>query len=243
MAYDTAASPRRTGLSRRFYLTMSLLLTGIVFVGFAPSFYLAPYFERPPVPFFAIVHGVIFSAWMLMFVAQSWLIASRNVTLHRSLGIAGAALAGLMLIAAYFASIYSVQRGFTPFPDLLPPIAFSIVSLSAVPVFGGLVGAALLVRKRDTASHKRLMLLATIAITEAAIARWPIPVMRTGPNAAAIAVELIVFGVILYDTLANRRLHPAMLWGGIVIVASHVLRPVVGQSAAWESFVKFLIGA
>lgn len=235
------SAPSLSAPPRRFYVGMAVFLTATVFIGFAPSFYLAPWFERPPVPVFAIVHGLIFSAWMILLIAQTWLVAERNVALHRKLGMAGAALALIMVIAATTAAIASVTRGFTPYPGIQPPIPFSIVPFSTIPVFAILVGVALAVRKRDSATHKRLMLIATIAIAEAAIARWPLPIMMTGSWSSMLVTEAMLLAVIAYDTAANKRLHPAMLWGGLLILASHVIRPVVGPSAAWENFIRALI--
>jgi hypothetical protein len=62
----------------------------VVFVGFAPSFYLRGYFQSPPLPTLWVMHGVAFSTWMVLVLTQSLLVRAGQVQVHRRLGIAGA---------------------------------------------------------------------------------------------------------------------------------------------------------
>ena len=80
---------------RMFYSGTAIAMALIVFVGFAPTFYLRSYFGAPVsvtglVTMTPIVqlHGLLFTMWVLLFVAQTSLIASRNVALHRRIGCA-----------------------------------------------------------------------------------------------------------------------------------------------------------
>ena len=49
-----------------------------------------------PLPLFLQVHGAVFSSWIVLFLAQSLLVAAGRTAAHRSLGWAGAALAVVM---------------------------------------------------------------------------------------------------------------------------------------------------
>ncbi|MGH7493680.1 MAG: hypothetical protein ACREOO_14985 [bacterium] len=93
---------------RLFFSGMALLILGSVVVGFAPTFYMAPLFTgRPASPEqFFYVKGVVFSAWFLLMPIQCWLITSQRVILHRTLGIAGASIAVLLVISG----IWRVDR-------------------------------------------------------------------------------------------------------------------------------------
>jgi hypothetical protein len=62
-----AASPQ----DRRFYFTMALLLVVLVAAGFAPSFYVRGWLdEAPQLPPAVRVHGVVGTAWVLLFAIQ-----------------------------------------------------------------------------------------------------------------------------------------------------------------------------
>ena len=89
---------------RRFYSTMAIVMALVVFAGFGPTFYLRSYFGGPvsvtglvtitPV---VLAHGLVFTAWVVLFVVQTGLIATRNVATHRRIGLAAVALAAAMV--------------------------------------------------------------------------------------------------------------------------------------------------
>ncbi|HEX3273900.1 MAG TPA: hypothetical protein VHR43_03520, partial [Gemmatimonadales bacterium] len=72
----------------RFYSGMSLLIAAIVFAGFYRTFYLSPWLHGPALSPLRILHGVAFSAWILLFVAQTTLVAAGQTDIHRRLGVA-----------------------------------------------------------------------------------------------------------------------------------------------------------
>lgn len=90
MAAESHAYPRRVA-ERRFYASITFAMLAAVFLGFARTCFLKPWFPEtaalvPPEPFFFAVHGVCFTAWMLLLVAQPQLVANRRVDLQRALG-------------------------------------------------------------------------------------------------------------------------------------------------------------
>jgi uncharacterized membrane protein YoaK (UPF0700 family) len=114
----------------------------------------------------------------------------------------------------------------TPFADML--------------VFLALVAAAIAYRRRAE-THKRLMLLATISILDAAVARWPLALIATSPFAFFVVTDVFILIGIAYDALSRRRVHPAYVWGGALIVASQPLRLMVGQTAAWRGIARMIL--
>jgi hypothetical protein len=79
----TMAGPARVSAERRFYSWMALMMIGLVLIGFGPSFYLrgiVPAFPRPNPSFTPLVllHGAMFTIWMVVFWAQTWLGWSRR---------------------------------------------------------------------------------------------------------------------------------------------------------------------
>ena len=90
-----------------FFAGMSLLILGSVFLGFARSYFLAGT-VRAHLPSAIIhVHAVVFSSWILLFVAQTTLVSIGRVGWHKKLGIFGAVLACLMVIFGVLAAIDS----------------------------------------------------------------------------------------------------------------------------------------
>src|SRR5205085_12548370 len=107
-------------------------------------------------------------------------------------------------------------------------------------VFLALVAAAIGYR-RQAETHKRLMLRATISILDAAVARWPSAIIATSPYAFFVVTDVFILIGIAYDVLSRRRVHPAYMWGGALIVASQPLRLIVGQTAGWRAIAAMIL--
>jgi hypothetical protein len=219
---------------RGFYVGMAIAFLVAVFAGFARSFYLRPT-TTPPLAPLVVVHGIVFSGWVLLFLAQATLVAAGRTSLHRWLGAAGAGLAILMVGLGLVIAFPAAKRGSLPGD----PIAFLLVILVDLLLFAVFVAAAIHQRRRSEA-HKRLMLLATVSLLPPAISRWPIAVDRP----AVIAAVIIAFlaAAALHDVVGRRRVHPVSLWGGLTVLVSIPLRFAISQSEAWHRAARWLIG-
>src|ERR1700738_1300406 len=175
-AEPSPCPPVATGLPGRrfdhlFFSGMALLMLVTVFVGFAPSYYLAGLFRAPlPSPIIH-VHDDLFSCWILLLVTQTSLVSAGRVDVHRRLGIAGFLLACVMVVVGVLAATDSlVRHGGPPGRDVQ---AFYIVPLTDMVIFATLIFFAFRARS-NPATHKRIILIATIGLTIAQIARWPL---------------------------------------------------------------------
>jgi hypothetical protein len=235
----TAPSPHRSLASsdRRFFLGISIAIALVVFAGFAPTFYLRGYFHTEPLPAVFVVHGMVFSAWVVLFVVQAALVSARRTDIHRKLGVAGGVLAVLMVVMGYQAAIAAATRGFST-PGLPPPLVFLAVPMFDLVVFPALVGAALW-NRRNPATHKRLMLLAMLAVITAAVARLP-GVLPYGPPAFFGLTNLFLVAAIAWDKWTRGRVHPAYVWGGLFLVLSQPVRLVVSGTEAWLKIATWL---
>ena len=194
MAKASAArgAPQLPGThDRLFYGGMAIVMGLTVFAGFARTYYLRFFTGGPKAtlsggafttPFH--VHGALFTAWVLLFIVQTALVAGRRVAVHRRLGVAGAVLAAAMIVAGTFAAITAAARGSAP-PGV-DPLAFLAIPIFDMVLFATFVTAALALR-RDKETHKRLMVLAYVSIITAAVARLP-GVLPLGPPAVLRAV-------------------------------------------------------
>jgi uncharacterized membrane protein YozB (DUF420 family) len=237
------ASSARVALERRsrdhlFFTAMAGALAIVAFVGFAQSYYLRFYFGGREISRLVHVHGILSTAWMLLFLAQTSLVAVRRVDLHRRLGILGAVLLVALPLVGYVTAIEAARHGVTP-PGGPPPLAFLAIPLGTISAFTILAAAGLYYRRRPE-THKRLMLLATIAMVMPALAR-----MRwLGPGGPPVAIggTLAFLAVCLgYDRLWNGRVHPAFAWGGLFLALSIVARFATARTERWLPIAEWLV--
>lgn len=224
---------------RFFFVGFAALLVIIVFAGFARTFYLRPYYEPRPLIPLLVLHGVVFSSWLVLLSVQVGLVAKGRTRTHRRLGIAGGIIAVLMVIIGSITAVLRAKLIEVP-PNAPPALAFLTIPLGDMFIFAILVGAGFYFRNRSDV-HKRLMILATIAIMPAAIARLPFAfIQQGGPLAFFGLTDLLIIPCLVYDIVTRGRPHRATVLGGLLIVVSHPLRIVIGTSHAWLVFATWL---
>src|SRR2546429_2290853 len=197
---------------RVFYSGMAIAILMVIFVGFSRTFYLRPYFHSERLIPLLILHGIIFSSWLALFVTQTTLVATKRTRIHMKLGVAGGVIAALMIIIGSFTAIVRA-KGPSPLPDV-NPLSFLTIPLGDMLVFGILVSAAFYFRRKlDT--HKRLMLLSSIALLPAGVARWPIGFIETGgPLGFYGPPDLFLAPCLVFDLVTRGRPHHASLPAG-----------------------------
>jgi hypothetical protein len=236
------AKPRQTW-DRRFFFGMALLVLGSTFVGFAPSYYLrfaisAPHPYEPLTPLVHL-HGFVFTAWVLLFATQTGLVMAKRTALHRRLGQAAVVLVAIMLPLAVLVGIGGISRPLTA-PDGLSPLSWAAISLLDVPLFGSLIVLGLL-KRRDAAAHKRLMLLPMVDMLRPSLGRAI--AMLGAPAPVVLTVPLVfLLPLVIYDLRTRRSLHPATLWGSLAIVVVTIGTPIVWSTQSWMDFAAMLDG-
>lgn len=225
---------------RIFYIGMAVVVVGIVFGGFARTYFLRPYFNTQPLMPLLHLHGIVFTSWLVLYLTQTILVAAKRTDIHRRLGIAGAVIAVLMILIGTITAIIRAQQGSTP-PGGPPPLVFLAIPLADMLVFASLVSAGFYFRRQPDV-HKRLMLLATISILGAAIARLPFAFFQAGPPAFFGVTDLFIAACFIYDLISRGRVHRATALGGLLIVASQPLRLLIASTDAWTSFATWLTG-
>lgn len=232
-------SIQRSGKDRRLYIWVAAFIPLIVLAGFARSYYLKSLFGAPALPGLLVhLHGFVMTSWVVLFVAQVWLVAARRTRLHQRLGVLGAGLAALVVCVGVATALSAASRGASPGP---PPLRFLVIPLGDMLVFALLVGTALYFRRRMEI-HKRLMLLAAVNLLTPAIARIPLQFIETGgPLVFFGLTDLCLLACAVFDTVRNRRLHPAFLWGTLLIIASQPLRLMLAGTDVWMRFATWLV--
>jgi len=240
LAARQSAPPRNLAAfrDRCFFTGLAIVLSFTVFAGFSRTYYFndlvaAPFSLTPALHW----HGAVFSAWMLLLIAQTALIATGRRDLHRRLGVVGAFLAfamvglGIYVAVSRTASGVMVDRG-------VPALLFLAVPVVGMVVFAALIGAAIYFR-RQPAFHKRLMMLATLELVTAAVSRLPL-VESWGPPGFFGVTDLFILAIALYDWLTLGRVNKATLWGGLFLVASQPARLLIGGTSVWLNFAAWL---
>jgi hypothetical protein len=230
--------------ARWFYVWTAIVCVLFAFFGFAPTYWLPLATGALTVNPVVHLHGAVFFSWTLFLVLQTSLVANGRTAKHRQTGMIGVALAGLMLITGVMVTAHSLA-GATAAGFALEGRIFSIVPLTGVVFFAILVGFAIAnVRHPDV--HKRLMLIATVSILEAPVARWFLvamaPADAVGPPPVtitvmpAIVVNLLLIAIIVWDWKLRGRVHRAYVYGFGAFLALQVLRIPLSESSAWLSF-------
>jgi hypothetical protein len=86
------------------------------------------------------------------------------------------------------------------------------------------------------AAHKRFILLATVPLTVAALARWPVALLHGHPYVAMLFSEIFVLMLVLYDVWSVRRVHRATLGAGAFLIIVQQLSIPIGTTNAWHAF-------
>ncbi|HVZ68563.1 MAG TPA: hypothetical protein VG891_03815 [Rhizomicrobium sp.] len=225
-----------------FFPAISAVMALVVFTGFSRSFFLKPVFHAPPeLSVLMIVHGLVFTSWMAVLIAQTGLVAANRRNTHRKLGTAGIGIAAAMLLFGPWLAIDALQRGFSPIAGL-PPSVFFVVPVFDMVTFAVLIAAGFVYRAQS-AWHKRFMILATASILGAAIARFPFDfIANGGPPVFFGLTDLFIVAVALYDYATLRRIHPATLWAGGTIVFLQAFRLWLGGTEQWQAFAALFSG-
>lgn len=222
---------------RLFFTAMGTAVAVMVFAGFARTYYLSHWFAPPArMPHMTAalhVHAVVFTVWILLGIVQPALIAHGRRELHRRLGGFAAGVALLVWLLGNLVSAQAMNVGYKQVGD---PFAFYAVTFFSMQAFAVIVLLALW-KRRDAQSHKRLMLLSSAAILEAAFGRLPLHIIaQTAPLSFYVGSEAILLAGIVYDQVTRGRIHAVWLWGGGLLVVSQILRLAIMQTGPWLAF-------
>ena len=233
---------------RRFFSWMSVAMAAVAFAGFARTYYLAGFNDGPKPTITPIVHihGALATAWILLLIVQTRLIAYGRRDLHKLLGFAGVAIGAATIAVGIWVAIHSERRVHTPATadTLADPYVFLIFPFASIGLFALFATLGVLNRQRSEA-HKRYMLLATVSMIVPAMARivsqsthGAVP----GVVGAMVIVNVFLIAMVVHDFYARGRLHPVTLWGGAITLLSEPRRFAIGYSAPFQAFAKSLMG-
>jgi hypothetical protein len=255
---NAAQGAAETVASRKFYVWMSAACLAIAVLGFMPSYFVpmaTGAFQGEPI---VHIHGMILFSWVLFFFIQTLLVARGNVLAHRTWGVLGVSIYTAMVFMIM--AVVSLRIAQASLPGQPAGVAHDMRAFEWTSVGGVLIGMpafvlAIVYVKRPEI-HKRLMLLFTIGLLGAPIARWfrfflaPAadpngPMLPPGlPHVSSppvffgippvLVADLLLVAAIVYDWRTRGRPHPVYVWGGAAgLVFLGTLVPVA-ESPAWQ---------
>jgi len=235
---------------RYFYVWMAAVCALLAFGAFAPTYWLqlpAGTFVGSPL---LHIHGLLFSTWTLLLLSQTLLVAKGRIDHHRAWGLVGISLATAMVLIGLAAAIETLNKGLAAgYGD--QSRAFMILPVTAISLFAGFFVAAIANIRRPEV-HKRLILLATISLLQAAMARvFFVLITGGGPGlrpglgppppliiglVPSLVVEVLILAGIVYDWRTRGRPHPVWLIGAAVMTAVILLRGPLSGTQYWLTF-------
>jgi hypothetical protein len=220
-----------------FFAGMSLVVLGTVFLGFGHNYLVARALHVPPPSALILVHGAVFSVWILLLVAQITLVSAGKVAWHMKLGVLGAFLACLVVVLGVLAIVEATRRGFAP-PGLDAGM-FLAVDLGEMASFALMIAWGLRVR-RDGPAHKRLVILATSVMMYAPVSRWPFVFIRRFPGSISLIVYVFPVSIIVFDLLTRRRVHRVTAWGSLLVLVTVPAMFALGHCGFWLNFTEWV---
>lgn len=255
-----SGTPRAHAVDRWIYVFTAASFIVIVLAGFIPSslakIAAVQAGERPPFPIILHMHAVLMGSFLLLLLAQTWLMATGRREYHMRLGLLAMVLAPALVVVGFLlaGAMYHVfwnalqaapseaREGLQArlrFMENIKLVQFRVGIL--FPLF---LVIALRARGRDAGLHKRMMILATAVTLPAGIDRipWLPHTLPESPLSPDLYTLLAVSPMFIWDVIRNRSVHKAYwIWLGIGLpfaVAVHGL----WDTEWWHSTVRQLMG-
>jgi hypothetical protein len=249
-----AAHGAHAPVAPRFYFWFALVFVAIAIIGFAPSYAGA----AGPIPAIVHVHGALLFAWTILLVVQTRL-ARSSLQTHRALGLVGIALATAMVFTALAITVrglgLAVENG-----NEASGRAISIAPLFAIGAFA-IFFALAAANVRTPERHKRFMILASVAVMPPALARMlfhlfapegaelvgiagDVPDLGLALNLLIVPAALgdaLLIAPAVYDWRTRGRVHRVYVIGGLCLLASQALRPVIAGTEVWHGVTNALL--
>ena len=225
-----------------FYIGVAWAAGIAALVGFSTTYWLPIARRTFAGPTVAHVHGLFFFAWIALLVAQVHFARARQIRTHQRLGNVALPLAAAMALSGFGVGMMAVRRDLAA--GLTEPSPYSQLTgvVSAMLALLACVAAAYANRKRPD-WHKRLILLATVAIWWPAWFRWR-HLMQWVPHPdiwlAVVVPDSLLLIAALRDRMKFGRVHPVYLWFGSLLIADHVVETLLFDTPVWRASAQAL---
>lgn len=216
--------------ARPFYLAFAGMAVAAVLVGFSTTYFIPGPRGTLNIPWIVHVHGWAAMAWVLLLVAQVWLVRSGRSRLHRRVGQTTLPLAIAVWASGIATGVWATRRDLPVMGDA----AYANTSGTAfsLTVFLLLAIAAFAMRRRPDC-HKRLVLLATVVLLWPAFFRFRhiLPEMpRPDILLGLLLTDSLILLAAIRDKLRFGRVHPVWKGVGTGVFIEQVLESVMFET-------------
>lgn len=232
---------KRDGLlDQYFYFFMSLLVAAVVVYGFHFTIDKNLLHPAPPRPFLLYVHAAVFTGWLIFFLLQTVLVRTRNVPVHRRIGWFGIAMGSAMVVLGVSTAITMTRFDLIQLHQNQAESGL-LIPLFDMVCFGTTFGLAVRWRRKPE-YHRRLMLVATCALTAASFGRFPERLLP--PEYFYSGVDLLIVLGVVRDWIVERHVHKVYLYVlplfivGQIVVSYTVFRPL----PYWQKIAHTIVG-
>ena len=226
------------------FLWWSLTLWLVAVVGFWPG-YIHPLVKQTFQSPVSLTHGhaAFCFGWLSLLVMQAWLQVTDRRSWHRLLGLLGVGVALGVVITGVILQAQFMQH-YLNLGETQHAIRVPFFRLVTLLVFAVSVGLAL--GLRDRSWHPRLMLLGTLSLMQAALARlylhhWG--VIELAGLYAAVTHGVLMAYFVWWDRIKLGYFHPASLWGSVFIAAVIFGTAPAAESVWWSQLAQSLAAA
>lgn len=255
-----SGTPRAHAVDRWIFVFMAAWFIAIVLAGFVPDSLMKIEMvragARPPFPLVLHMHAVLMGSFLLLLLAQAWLMATGRNAAHMKLGLVSVALVPALVAVGFLLvpTIYhQVWQGAQSAPagareqlqSALPVIEnIMLLQIRVGILFPLLVAIALIARKGNSGLHKRMMFLAVAMALPAGIDRipWLPHTMPANPLSADLYTLAAVAPMFLWDVLRNRFVHQAYLVWLAVSLPLVVVTYALWDTPGWHQVARQLMG-
>jgi hypothetical protein len=223
-----------------FFPTIVAVIWLIMLTGFVPEVVQRAMGTAKPYPLVIHAHAIVFFGWLVFLASQVALIRTGNVAWHRRMGIAGAVLAAAVAVFGP-AAAFTMQMAH----EARQPPQFLAIQLLNIAAFVAFVAAGFAFR-HDAAAHKRLMLVATLALIGAGFGRV-VRLLTGGPApftlipGVYVATNVLLLAIALYDYRTRGRVHPVFIVAACAMFGVELLAGLLLRSPAWIEFTRALV--
>jgi hypothetical protein len=255
-----SGTPRAHALDRWIYVFTAASFIAIVLAGFIPDSLdkvaAVRAGERPPFPLVLHMHAVLMGSFLLLLLAQTWLMATGRRALHMQLGVLGMVIAaalvavGFVLVPTNYHMLWDAAHSGAPGASEKFGVALNIwenimlLQLRVGILFPLFLAIGFRARAGDAGLHKRMMILATAMPLPAGIDRipWLPSTMPWSPISADLYTLLAVSPMFLWDVFRNRRVHAAYGIWLAVFVPTAMLQLAWWDTPFWHATARQLMG-
>lgn len=255
-----SGTPRAHAIDRWIYVFTAASFIVIVLAGFIPSslekIAAVESGARPPFPLIMHMHAVLMGSFLVLLLAQTWLMATGRGGYHMRLGLLAMVLApaivvvGFLLAETRYHELWNALQAAPPEgrEQLQNAVSFSenikLIQFRVGILFPLFLLIALRARGRDAGLHKRMMILATAIALPAGIDRipWLPKTLPESPLSPDLYTLLAVSPMFLWDVFRNRSVHRAYwIWLGIFLPFAVVVHGL-WDTEWWHATVRQIMG-